>query len=156
LQEAEELYDLREALEAFAVEKAIGKLTPEGLNTLAKKLHQYGEDVEKRFTRDRLLYDQDLHLEIARISGNETLIKTLAQVFERIILKRRTDGLYDRTRGTLAHQEHLILYQAMQERNVARAVALVRAHIRAGRENVVADLKQRQQRRELRNPSTGT
>jgi DNA-binding GntR family transcriptional regulator len=156
LQEAEELYDLREALEAFAVEKAIGKLTPEGLNALAKKLHQYGEDVEKRFTRDRLLYDQDLHLEIARISGNETLIKTLAQVFERIILKRRTDGLYDRTRGTLAHQEHLILYQAMQERNVARAVALVRAHIRAGRENVVADLKQRQQRRELRNPSTGT
>jgi DNA-binding GntR family transcriptional regulator len=156
LQEAEELYDLREALEAFAIEKAIGKLTPDGLTALAKKLHQYGEDVEKRFTRDRLLYDQDLHLEIARISGNETLVKMLTQVFERIILKRRTDGLYDGTRGTLAHQEHLILYQAMQERNVPQAVALVRAHIRAGRENVVADLKHRQQRRELRNHETGT
>jgi DNA-binding GntR family transcriptional regulator len=156
LQEAEELYDLREALEAFAVEKAIGKLTPDALNTLAKKLNQYGEDVEKRFTRDRLLYDQDVHLEIARISGNETLVKTLTQVFERIILKRRTDGLYDRTRGTTAHQEHLGLYQAMRERNVAQAVAIIRAHIRAGRENVVADLKQRQEMREWRGNGTVT
>jgi DNA-binding GntR family transcriptional regulator len=156
LQEAEELYDLREALEAFAVEKAIDNLTPDALHELSKKLHHYGEDVEKRFTRDRLLYDQELHLEIARISGNETLVKMLTQVFERIILKRRTDGLYDRTRGTLAHQEHLSLYQAMQERNVLRAVALVRAHIRAGRANVVADLKQRQERRELRSNGTVT
>jgi DNA-binding GntR family transcriptional regulator len=156
LQEAEELYDLREALEAFAVEKAIDKLTPDALDELSKKLHHYGEDVEKRFTRDRLLYDQDLHLEIARISGNETLVKMLAQVFERIILKRRTDGLYDKTRGTLAHQEHLSLYQAMQERDVLRAITLVRAHIRAGRENVVADLKQRQERRKLRSHGTAT
>jgi DNA-binding GntR family transcriptional regulator len=131
-------------------------LTPDALHELSKKLHHYGEDVEKRFTRDRLLYDQELHLEIARISGNETLVKMLTQVFERIILKRRTDGLYDRTRGTLAHQEHLSLYQAMQERNVLRAVALVRAHIRAGRANVVADLKQRQERRELRSNGTVT
>jgi DNA-binding GntR family transcriptional regulator len=156
LQEAEELYDLREALEAFAVEKAIGKLTPDALNALAKKLHPYGEDIEKRFTRDRLLYDQDIHLEIARISGNEILVKMLTQVFERIILKRRTDGLYDRTRGTIAHQEHLSLYQAMQERRVAQAVAIVRAHIRAGKENVVADLKQRQEMRELRSTSLVT
>ena len=156
LQEAEELYDIREALEAFAVEKAIGKLTPDALNALAKKLHQYGEDIEKRFTRDRLLYDQEVHLEIARISGNEILVKTLTQVFERIILKRRTDGLYDRTRGTLAHQEHRSLDRAMQEHNVAQAVATIRAHIRAGRENVVADLKQRQEMRELRSNGTVT
>jgi len=156
LQEAEELYDLREALEAFAVEKAIDKLTPDALAELAKKLHHYGEDIEKHFSRDRLLYDQDLHLEIARISGNETLVKMLTQVFERIILKRRTDGLYDRTRGKLAHQEHLSLYQALRERNVAQAVAIMRAHIRAGRENVVADLKQRQIRRDLLSNGTVT
>lgn len=154
LQEAEELYDLREALEAFAVEKAIGNLTPEVLGELSKKLNRYGDDIDKRFTRDRLLYDQDLHLEIARISGNTTLVKTLAQLFERIILKRHTDGLYDRLRGVLAHQEHLCLFQAMQERNVEEAVAVIRAHIRAGKENVVADLKRRQEMREARGGST--
>src|SRR5215472_18954363 len=125
LQEADELYQLREALEAFAVEKAIENLTDRAFTELSAKINLYGKDVQKRFTRDRLVYDQDVHLEIARLSGNETLVKTLAQVFERIILKRRTDGLYDPTRGVTAHQEHLKLLQAMKKRNPQNAVKIV-------------------------------
>src|SRR6266550_6594743 len=83
LQEAEELYDLREALEAFAVEKAIENLTDDGLDDFVNKVDRYGEDVQKRFTKERLVYDQDIHLGIARLSGNATLTKTLAQIFER-------------------------------------------------------------------------
>src|SRR6201988_740797 len=75
LQEAEELYQLREALEAFAVEKPIENLTEASFAGLSGKISAYGKDVQKRFTRDRLVYDQDLHLEIARLSGNETLAK---------------------------------------------------------------------------------
>jgi len=86
---------------------------------------------------------------VARLSGNETLTKTLAQVFERIILKRRTDGLYDPARGMTAHQEHLKLLQAMKRRNAQEAVKIVRAHIRAGKDNVLSDLKQRQEIREF-------
>ena len=149
LQEAEELYDLREALEAFAVERAIENLTDKALDQLSAKMDLYGQDVRKHFSRNRLLYDQELHLDIARLSGNETLTKTLAQVFERIILKRRTDGLYDPARGLLAHQEHLRLFQAMKQRDVTKAVAISRAHIRAGKENVIADLRQRREFREL-------
>jgi GntR family transcriptional regulator, rspAB operon transcriptional repressor len=151
LQEAEELYDLREALEAFAVEKAIGKLTDKALNGLLEKINLYGEDVSRPFTRERLIYDQDLHLEIARLSGNATLAKTLSQVFERIILKRRTDGLYDPSRGAAAHREHQRFYDAMKERDITQAVAVIRAHIRAGKDNVMVDLKQRQEFRELHN-----
>lgn len=154
LQEAGELYQLREALEAFAVEKAIENFTEAAFTELSAKINLYGKDVQKRFTRDRLVYDQDVHLEISRLSGNETLTKTLAQVFERIILKRRTDGLYDPARGITAHQEHLKLLQAMKKRNTQDAVKIVRAHIRAGRNNVLADLKQRQEIREFR--QTGT
>jgi DNA-binding GntR family transcriptional regulator len=154
LQEADELYQLREALEAFAVEKAIENLTEAAFIGLSAKINLYGKDVQKRFTRDRLVYDQDVHLEIARLSGNETLAKTLAQVFERIILKRRTDGLYDPARGIAAHQEHLKLLQAMKKSKTQEAVKIVRAHVRAGRNNVLADLKQRQEIREFR--QTGT
>jgi DNA-binding GntR family transcriptional regulator len=149
LQEAQELYDLREALEAFAVEKAIEKVSDNALEELARKMDLYGADVQRRFSRERLIYDQDVHLEIARLSGNQTLTRTLTQVFERIILKRRTDGLYDPTRGLTAHQEHLQLIQAMKRRDAAQSVRILRAHIRAGKDNVAADLKQRQQIREL-------
>jgi GntR family transcriptional regulator, rspAB operon transcriptional repressor len=154
LQEAIELYELREALEAFAVEKAIENLTDDAFRKLSAKMNLYGQDVQKRFTRDRLVYDQDLHLEIARLSGNETLMKTLTLVFERIVLKRRTDGLYDPARGVKAHQEHLRLLQAMKKRNAQEAVKIVRVHIRAGKDNVLSDLRQRQEIRVLR--QTGT
>jgi DNA-binding GntR family transcriptional regulator len=154
LQEAIELYELREALEAFAVEKAIENLSDNAFRELSTKMNLYGQDVQKRFTRNRLVYDQDLHLQIARLSGNEMLIKTLTLVFERIILKRRTDGLYDPARGVKAHHEHLRLLQAMKKRNTQEAVKIVRAHIRAGKNNVLYDLKQKQEIREFR--QTGT
>jgi len=149
LQEAEELYDLREALEVFGVQKAIENMTDAAVDQLAGKLERYGEDVTKRFSRDRLIYDQDFHLEIVRIAGNETLTKTLAQVFERIILKRRTDSLYHKSRGIMAHDEHFRLLEAIRKRDAVNAVATIRAHVRAGKNNVVADLKQRLEFREL-------
>ncbi|MPZ77509.1 MAG: FCD domain-containing protein [Deltaproteobacteria bacterium] len=150
MQEAEELYELREALEAFAVQKAIDNLTAATLDQLRKKMEFYGADVRNRFTRERLIYDQDVHLEIAQLAGNETLKNSLSHVFERIVLKRRTDGLYDAARGVSAHQEHLKLFQAIEQRNVPEAVGIVRAHIQKGKANVLSDLKQRQAIRELR------
>ena len=84
------------------------------------------------------------------MSGNETLKNMLSHVFERIVLKRRTDGIYDSARGMTAHQEHLSLLAAMERRDAAEAVAIVRSHIQAGKQNVMADLKQRQEIRALR------
>jgi len=150
LQEAEELYELRESLEAFAVEKAVEKLTDQALAELRQRLDLYGHDVQNRFTRERLVYDQDVHLHIAHIAGNETLKNTLSHVFERIVLKRRTDGIYDPARGLAAHQEHIDLLEAMARRDGKAAVAIVRNHIQAGKKNVIADLQQRQAIRELR------
>lgn len=150
MQEAEELYDLREALEAFAVERAIEKLTDSALDALREKMRLYGRDVQKRFTRERLVYDQDIHMAIAALTGNEMVQKTLHQVFERIVRKRRTDGLYDLARGLTAHQEHLRLLDAMQRRDIPQAVKIIRAHIREGKKNVLSDLREKQELRHFR------
>jgi DNA-binding GntR family transcriptional regulator len=154
MQEAEELYELREALEAFAVEKAIETVTDAALRQLRDKMNAYGRDVQNRFTRERLVYDQDVHLEIAQLTGNEILKNTLSHVFERIVLKRRTDGLYDPARGIAAHQEHLRLLEAMERRDTAQAVAILRSHVQAGKKNVMGDLEHRQAIRGLRAVTT--
>jgi DNA-binding GntR family transcriptional regulator len=150
MQEAEEYYDLREALEAFAVEKAVERLTAETLERLRRKVEIYGQDIQQPFTRERLIYDQNIHMEIAEIAGNKILKASLKQVFERIILKRKTDGLYDMVRGVSAHQEHLRLLQAMRNRNATEAVEIIRGHIREGKENVLSDLRRRQEIRDFR------
>jgi DNA-binding GntR family transcriptional regulator len=154
-QEAEELYELREALEAFAVERAIARLTDHALAQLRDRMNAYGRDVEQRFSRERLVYDQDVHLQIAALAGNETLKNTLSHVFERIVLKRRTDGLYDPARGIAAHQEHLRLLDAMERRDAVAAIAILRSHIQVGKQNVMADLDHRQEIRGLRALVTG-
>ncbi|MFQ5852338.1 MAG: GntR family transcriptional regulator [Candidatus Binatia bacterium] len=148
MQEAEELYDLRECLEAFSVEKAILKVNDKALERLQQKIDLYGQDTDKQFTRERLIYDRDIHLEIADIAGNETLKGTLSQVFERIILKRKTDSLYDLARGVSAHQEHLKLIDAIRRRNANAAVRIIRDHIQEGKRNVLSDLRQRQEFRD--------
>jgi len=129
MQEAEELYDLREAMEAFAVEKATARLTQAALDPIALQDGALGEDVHKRFRRERLVYDQDVHPEIAQLTANETLKNSLRHVFERIVLKRRTDGLYDPARGAAVHQDHLKLLEAMERRDVEEAVRVIRAHV---------------------------
>ncbi len=149
MQEAEELYDLREALEAFMVEKAIERLDDDALERLDKKMELYGHDIQKRFTRERLIYDQNIHLEIAAIAANETLKKTLRQVFERIILKRKSDGLYDPARGMIAHQEHRMLLEAMQKRHIDESVRIIRNHIQEGKRNVLSDLKRKKEIRDF-------
>jgi DNA-binding GntR family transcriptional regulator len=132
------------------VEKAIETVSDAALRELREKMNVYGLDVQKRFTRERLIYDQDVHLAIAALTGNETLKNTLSHVFERIVLKRRTDHLYDPARGISAHQEHLRLLDAMERRDAREAVAILRGHIQAGKKNVMADLEQRQAMRGLR------
>ena len=50
-------------LEAFAVEKAIANCSPmQRFAQLREKMNAYGRDVQNRFTRERLVYDQDVHL----------------------------------------------------------------------------------------------
>lgn len=150
MQEAEELYELREALEVFAVQKAIANLTEPALEELRIRMDLYGADADRPFTRERLMHDQNVHLKIAEVAHNDTLKNTLSHVFERIILKRRTDALYDPARGLTAHQEHLSLLRAMERQDIDDAVRIIRAHIQQGKKNVIADLKQRQSIRELR------
>src|SRR5262245_50855999 len=87
LQEADELYQLREALEAFAVEKAIENLTDGAFTELAAKINLYGKDVQKRFTRDRLVYDQDIHLEI-RSEEHTSELQSLRHLVCRLPLEK--------------------------------------------------------------------
>jgi DNA-binding GntR family transcriptional regulator len=148
MQEAEELYELREALEAFAVEKAIAHLTDTALARLRAKINSYGHDVKNRFTRERLVYDQDVHLAIAELAGNQTLKNMLRHVFERIVLKRRTDGLYDPARGVTPKRLPSCVITSRRDRRTLWPISNSDRRFAVAEQSPTIQHKQKQRRKE--------
>jgi DNA-binding GntR family transcriptional regulator len=138
--EAEELYDIREAIENVSVQKAIEKLNRESLKLVKQAMEAYSEDVDKRvLSRRRLILDADFHLKIAEITGNKSLVEILRMIFSKIYLKHRVENLSPE-RSKMADKEHMEIYQAICSKQASVAVKIIRKHITLGRKNVLGSL----------------
>jgi DNA-binding GntR family transcriptional regulator len=137
--EASELYDLREALELHVVRGITRQgLTRAQLAGLERMHRRYESLIGRELSRERLLVDRDFHLRLAELGGNRQLVRSLAGIFERLILKRRVDGYHDT--GTQPFEEHLRLLAALRERDHARAAAAISAHIECARTRLLHHL----------------
>ncbi len=124
-----DLYETREALETFAVQLLFAKGKVE---TAAKRLAAINKDYRKtceaKLTRERLQLDREFHLTLAGETGNDYLVKMLAGVFDRLILKRRIEGFQD-LRGMDPYDEHVRLVSALGKKDEAAARAVLNSHI---------------------------
>ena len=124
-----DLYETREALETFAVQLLFAKGKVE---VAAKRLgainKEYRKTCEAKLTRERLQLDREFHLALAGETGNDYLVKMLAGVFDRLILKRRIEGFQD-LRGMDPYNEHVRLVSALGKKDQAAALAVLNSHI---------------------------
>lgn len=128
-QELQDLYETREALETHAVHLLFSKdRVGAAVASLDALNERYQHLCDGKLTRERLLLDRDFHLALAQASGNEYLHKTLAAVFERLVLKRRIEGFQD-YRGTEPYNEHVRLLEALRARDEAAAQQVLRDHV---------------------------
>jgi len=138
--EARELYELREALEIFALRRAMGRgLKPADLRRLDDFNQQYKALLRHDTTRERMMVDRDWHLTLASFADNRALLRSLEAVFERLILKIRTDG-YRTVRGEEALREHLEMMKALRIEDKAEAERLLAEHIQGARRRLVSHL----------------
>jgi DNA-binding GntR family transcriptional regulator len=137
--EARELFELREALEAFAVERAAARRTSEALRELRWHLAEYARLGTQPLSRQKLLLDRGFHMKIAEMAGNARLQETLGQVFERLILKRRIEGLP--SRGKMTVDEHAQIFEAIAAGKPALAVRRMRQHVEHSRTNLLNHLE---------------
>ncbi|MBI4525006.1 MAG: GntR family transcriptional regulator [Deltaproteobacteria bacterium] len=141
VEEVEELYGAREALEPYLAEQAAGRATPAQIQQLEGLLKEYGEYVERRPIRGRRLLDLVFHTKVAEIAGNTYLQRVLGEVFERIVLKQRVAvGPLDRGRDAfLQHQAILAAIRDGKPKN-ARREALY--HVRKSRQLAMLRLQE--------------
>lgn len=138
--EARELYELREALELFALRRSMARgIKASDLRHLDGFNRRYKALVRDDATRERMVVDRDWHLALASLAGNRALSKSLAAVFERLILKIRTEG-YRTVRGEEALLEHVQMMKALRAEDKAGAERLLAAHIQGARRRLVSHL----------------
>lgn len=130
--EALDLYHMRIAMEIYAVQIAmLNGIKESDLSKLRALQKIYRERVHDNSILERILADQDFHLHLASLSGNDYLLDTLRGVFDRLNWKRRLEGYWigGGRRGDVGVREHEAIIKAIQLGDVEEAQRLLKNHI---------------------------
>jgi DNA-binding GntR family transcriptional regulator len=139
LKEANDLYDLREILEMGAIDQAIRLSTPGTLEKLKEQKRLYDRSVIEQVTRGRFALDQEFHASYIDMAGNPYLTEYFREVYQRIFLRHRIEGLpANRTQKVvLEHQE---IFEAVSIGDAKNARLFIRKHIRAGKDYIFSSI----------------
>jgi DNA-binding GntR family transcriptional regulator len=151
VQEFENLFDVREALEVHAIAAAIDHQTPDDLENLTKKIEQHREYMPEFYDRKKLVLDAEVHLQIALMSKNKVLVRQLRQIFEHIYLRYRVERMHP-TRLYIASEEHQQIEEVILKKDYEKAEKMIRKHIRAAKETMTSGLSREEEVLELSMP----
>jgi DNA-binding GntR family transcriptional regulator len=134
-QEAEELYEIREMVEAGTIGRAIERMTPEAIELLRRKKRDYEQAIRRTVHRKLFVLDTDFHAAIIAITGNLHLVEHYRDICKRIFLRFRVETLsVDRIHAIIS--EHDGLFEAIAIRDMELAQELLRKHNRNARQNL--------------------
>ncbi len=133
-----EIFHVREALEGMAARLAAEHMTESEVAELKALLSQHGQQIaddadQAYFQRQG---DLDFHYRIVKGSHNSRIVALLCDdLYHLVRLYRYQFGMRSK-RGPRAFVEHGHIVDAIERRDPEMAEMMMRAHIRASRENV--------------------
>lgn len=148
IKEADEIFDVRYAMESASIAKVVDLIKAEDLNELKANQMTYSKLVKQPPTRNRFILDHEFHLRMVEISGNKTMVKLLSHVLEKLILKRKMEGL-SQDRGLIAFQEHTALISSLEKRDKKGAARALKIHLKNAKQDFIESLMR------LENPMDG-
>ncbi len=126
IKEIEEIYEMRELIEPSLVGTTVQNLNKEGLGKLKAALEAHLSAERELYLKERLFKNREFHLTLASLSGKETQIRILQNLFDILFLKY--SGL-PRTSLTATDQEHQEIYDAVALRSTERAQTVLKNHV---------------------------
>lgn len=138
-QEIFDLYQIREALESFAVRAACEGATADKIAGLEDFLERTGPDEDGRSSAELVALDEEFHETLAGFAGNAEMLRMLRNVNARIRFVRwvRMDARRGRTQ-----QEHRAILGAVRANNPDRASRLMLEHIDRRHDEVAAAVRE--------------
>jgi DNA-binding GntR family transcriptional regulator len=140
--EVEMLYEFCEALETYAIKRTVEKIAKSDLAYLKENLLKYRKINAGEYSKERFLINNEFHIKIASLSGNEYIVKSLALTLERLVLKWMIENI-QYGRGSSGYNEHMAIYDALERRDAKSAVGNMRSHIINTKKSVLEYLKGR-------------
>jgi DNA-binding GntR family transcriptional regulator len=140
MQEVEDLYDLRIALEVLAARQAAQRMTLSDRKRLSGLLREVGRLMKSGHKQGMLELEQDFHVIILEASGNKPLAEMGRAILDRIWIIQNinlltTDHLTD------VHPQHLRVFEAIKKGDPQKAGLLMARHLRFAKEFVISRLK---------------
>jgi len=131
-----EIFHVREALEGMAARLAAEAITEEEIIELDRLLDRHANDIEDNHDYFQKEGDVDFHYTIVKASHNGFLFDLLCNdLYQLVRLYRYQFGMRSK-RAVRAYHEHCNIVDAIKRRDAEMAEYMMRAHIRASRENV--------------------
>ncbi|MEI9478743.1 MAG: GntR family transcriptional regulator [Deltaproteobacteria bacterium] len=128
LKEIEELYELRELVEPSLISATIQCIDKEGLGELKLALEAHLSAEREFYLKERLFKNREFHMTLASLSGKETQIRLLQNVFDMLFLKYG-GNYFPIASLTSTDQEHQEIYDAVALRSLERAQKVLKNHL---------------------------
>lgn len=141
VKELEELYEVRLALESFAVETLAGRSAARAELAAMKRVWSALGKPPKRSVEELAQLDALFHEELAALVNNEMLLKQLRAINERLLIFRMIDfAKPDRIESTC--KQHLAILERIEAGDAAGAREAMRRNVDDGRSIVGASVKE--------------
>ncbi len=135
LAEIEQAFAFREMLEVSALRLSAERVTPAEVARLRARF----DGAENVPLEDYMRQATRFHVELARLSGNEFLVRALEDVLVRLSRARWLEARGGEGRAR-AHEDHVRLLDLLGAGDIEAACEHVQAHLRRSRDRLIAAL----------------
>lgn len=133
------LYELREAIEANAIRRAVQRASDAEIEEVSAFLATTAVSYDNNSSaRDIVKLDEEFHLRLARLSKNPELVHTLENVNERI---RYVRWIAMQKKIEITHDAHLAILAAVIDRDADNAALLMRQHVQTSNEEATETVR---------------
>lgn len=128
LEELQEIYELRAALETSLMPHIVSKLTDENLAYVKEALDAHLKSLNQDILKIRTITDMEFHFALASISGKVAHMNFLKNLFDLLYLKFRNRNLFYEPLKTVG-SDHLLIYESVAKKNAKQASLAMKRHI---------------------------
>lgn len=140
LEEVEEVYELREAVEVSLIPETLSRLDEEGIKRLQTALEAHLSAARESYLYGRLLTDMEFHLTLASLSGRRLHQRMLRNLFDLLYLKYRGSYLSVRPMEYV-DSEHQKIFESVVSRDLKKARETLSQHISGIKKDVLTSLR---------------